>query len=188
MKNLLLILALFVGSSFAKDVGLYCFSTELIEREYILSNGEISFEKPLEYIDSDKTKEIFLIMSSSNKTFEEISFWVLENIKKVSFLERGLKSYEWSHIVRPSRDFKDITWKTFKNNPASSDTASSYKIDRENLILKLEKYINWVKTKGIKYQETYQCEINNKKVFDRRDSVLEKIKLKQLEQKSNNKI
>ena len=43
MKNLLLILALFVGNVFAEDVGLYCESLEINERGYTLKNGKIKY-------------------------------------------------------------------------------------------------------------------------------------------------
>ena len=185
-----LALVLFVGNSFAEEVGLYCESLELKESGYTLENGKFTDTEPFRI--QENPKEIFLILNSSNKTIEEIYSFFKKHIKKVPVSETNLNTYDWNHIFNLITN-KDKTYQNFKNSPDEFDSAFLYSIDRESLELKVTRLthftlLNYGYVMGTEFRETYQCEIANKKVFEEKESALEEIKSEQDEQKSKNKI
>ena len=189
MKTLptLLILALFVGNVFAEDVGLYCESSEIKESAYTLKNGKIKNSKPFEIKTGYKQK--FLILNSANKTIEIIHTGSSRSIKKVSVSDKGLNEYEWSLIFNVLNS-EDKTYDNFMNSPKYFDTAFVYSINRVNLELRVNRFSHNSSLNydgfayGMEFMETYQCEIDNEKVFEEKESAL----ARQKEQKSKNKI
>ena len=193
MKHLIIIFALFVGNAFGKEVGLYCKSSELSQRDFVLENGEIQIKEPKKNIEIDRSKEKFLILNSQSKTIEEFFSWIgNKNLKMASISEKGTQTYEWNHMFN-IQTFEDITFDKFINFPSTWDTAFFYTIDRESLKLELN-FIQHLVILNIGYAlgketiETYKCEMADKKVFENRESILEEIKLKKEEQESKNKI
>ena len=127
-------------------------------------------------------------MNSANKTIEVIHQYFDRSIKKVSVSEKGLNGYEWSLIFNVA-DSRDKTYDNFINRPAVFDTAFLYSIDRESLKLRVYEFRHttthiYDQHLGTESKETYQCEIDNKKVFEEKESTL----ATQKEQKSKNKI
>ena len=145
MKNLLLILALFIGGSFADEIALECESPEKQYDQntyYFKTDMQRTSEKKLRA--ATKWNPIFLIINKDAKTVEMSDEWST----RIEFIET-ISEYRWSGKFIQSQRFKigsseeipaSDFFKINKMRNGARNTHSEYEIDRKSLVLKKTSY------------------------------------------------
>jgi hypothetical protein len=188
MKNLLLILTLFVGNSFAKEVGLSCEMTQqtssIAERKFGINQSISQSKRKLSCNSISKcNKTTFFIIDQSR---EEVDLEVSSgDWEEIPFFEVN-NNYTW--VFGKNFFGEDLTEKDVLY-PQLFDKTHIYLLNRESLnLLHTFFYVTLIKSKTDytrdEIETSFQCKVSTEKAKTYKNRSKEKLK----EQQKRNKI
>ena len=188
MKKLVLILTLFVGNSFAEEVGLSC---EMTQQKSLITERKFGINQP---ISQSKRKVSCNSISKCNKT----AFFIVDQLREEVDLE--VSSGDWEEI--PFFEVNNnYTWAFGKNlfgedltekdllYPQLSNQTHIYLLNRESLnLLHSLGYVTEIKSKTNyirnEIETSFQCKVSTEKAKAYKNRSKEKLK----ERQNRNKI
>lgn len=188
MKNLLLISALFVGNSFAEDVGLSC---EMTQQKSSIAERKFGINQS---ISQSKRKLSCNSISQCNKT----TFFIIDRLREEVDLEVSPGNWEETPFFEVNNNYSWIFGKNlFGENltekdvlyPQLFDKTHIYLLNRESLnLLHTFLYVTEIKSKTDytrnEIETSFQCKVSTEKAMTYKNRSKEKLK----EQQKRNKI
>tara|TARA_B100000035_G_C20765238_1_gene450127 strand:+ start:51 stop:617 length:567 start_codon:yes stop_codon:yes gene_type:complete len=183
MKNLLLILALFVGNFFAEEVGLSC---EMTQQKSSITERKFGIHQP---ISQSKRKLSCNSISQCNKT----TFFIVDRLREEVDVEVSPGNWEKTPFFEINNNY---TWVSGKNAfgedlaekdvlyPQLFDKTHIYLLNRESLnLLSSLGHVTLIKSKTNyirnEIETSFQCKVSTEKAKTYKNRSKEKLKEKQ---------